>query len=192
MTPVTLAAFQSADQISDRISVTQSKNDPLMDVIKTFGTRVDRFCEDLSLTVTEFVDDTLYDAMELREDARELETIISIISKRRTGLLEKAQQIIDECQAAGHTEEDNLKIVSHLSQGRRTVDRDLLLKERKDVYDLLLNMKVESVKIDYTPTIADLKTVLKKRHEAYLKPGEISTTYDLEVILPEKAAEVEL
>jgi hypothetical protein len=168
-----------------QVNTAPSHDDPLLDVIKTFGARVDRFCEDLTSTITEYVDETLYDAMQLREATGEIDTIISMLSKRKAGLLEKAQQIIDDCQRTGHIQEGNLQIVSKESQGRRSVDRDLLIKERKDVFDLLLTTKIESIKIDYLPTIADLKTILKKRHEAYLKPGEITIIYDLEVLLPE-------
>lgn len=168
------------------VSITPSGDDPLIDCIKMFGIHCEHFSQDLTRTVDEFVDTTLYDAMELRDGAREIETIIGILSKRRTGLLEKAQDIIDTCQATGHLQEDNLRIVSKESQGRRSVDKDLLLQERKDVYDLLLNTKIEAVKLDYTPTIADLKTILKKQHELYLKPGEITVTHDIEIILEEQ------
>ena len=169
------------------VSVTYAGDDPLIDLIKSFSRRSDAFGQDLTGVIDEYVDDTLYDAMQLREAAGHLNDIIGILSKSRTTLLEKAQTTIDDCQAAGHIKEGNLEIVPKVSQGRRSVDRDLLLKERKDVYDLLLNTKIESVKIDYTPTIADLKTILKKRHEAYLKPGEITTTYDIEIILEGEA-----
>lgn len=167
------------------VSLTPSNDDPLVDCIKMFGVHCEHFSEDLTRTVDEYVDETLYDALELREASRELETIIGILSKRRTGLLEKAQDIIDTCQATGHLQDGNIRIISKESQGRRIVDKNLLLQKRKDVYDLLLNTKIEAVKLDYTPTIADLKTILKKQHELYLKPGEITVTHDIEVILEE-------
>jgi hypothetical protein len=173
------ALFDAAHQIS----LAPSNDDPLIDCIKMFGKHCDHFSEDLTRTVDEFCDETLYDAMELRSAARELETVIGIISKRRTGLLEKAQNIINICQAAGHTREGNLQVISKESQGRRSVDRDKLIQERKDVYNQLLDDKIKSIETDFSPTIADLKTILKKQHEAYLKPGEITVTYDLEVIL---------
>jgi len=178
------------------VSLTPSGDDPLIDCIKSFGVHGEHFCQDLTLVIDEYVDDTLYDAMELRTAAKELDTIIGILSKRRTGLLEKSQQIINECQAAGHIKEGNLEIVPKVSQGRRSVDRELLIKDRKDVFDLLKMNKINAVNLEhtstlaeietsYTPTITDLKALLKKHHEAYLKPGEIITTYDIAIILEE-------
>ena len=177
---MTLAALFPAP-----VSLSPSGEDPLIDTIKSFRAQVEHFCANLTHIVDEYVDDTLYDAMQLQDSANELEILISILSKRHAGFLERKQEVINNCQAAGHTREGNLKIVSKESQGRRSVDRVLLLKERPDVYQVLLNSKIEAVKVDYTPTIADLKTILKKRHEVYLKPGEITVTYDIEIILKE-------
>jgi hypothetical protein len=171
--------------IKTPVSMTQSDDDPLIDVIKSFGTRAEAFSQDLTQTIEEYLDTTLYDAMLLREGAEELKTLIGILTKRHEGLLKMAQEIINNNQAAGHIKEGNLEIVPKESQGRRSVDRDRLIQERPDVYNQLLNTKIESIKIEYTPTIADLKTLLKKRHEEYLKPGEISIIYDIEIILEE-------
>ena len=165
------------------VTIAPSQDDPIIDVIKSFAARVEHFGEDLTESIDEYLDETLYDAMMLRDAHRELATIIGMLSKRNTSLLEKAQEIIDNCQKTGRIKEGNLEIVSKESQGRRSVDKDKLVQERPDVFNLLLNTKIESVKIEYTPTIADLKTILKKRHEDYLKPGEITVTYDLAVIL---------
>jgi len=169
--------------ITTPVSMTPSADDPLIDVIKSFGTRAEAFSKDLTQTLEEYVDTTLYDAMLLREGAEELRTLIGILTKRHEGLLKLAQEIINNNQAAGHTKDGNLKIVPKESQGRRSVDRDRLIQERPDVYNQLLKKKIESIKIEYTPTIADLKTLLKKRHEEYLKPGEISIIYDVEIIM---------
>jgi len=170
------------------VTLTPSKDDPIIDVIKSFAARVEHFGEDLTASIDDYLDETLYDAMMLRDAHRELSTIIGMLSKRNTSLLEKAQEIIDANQAAGHTRDGNLEIVSKESQGRRSVDKDKLVQERPDVFNLLLNTKIESIKIEYTPTIADIKTILKKQHENYLKPGEVTVTYDLAVILPDGEA----
>jgi hypothetical protein len=167
------------------VSVQPSGEDPLIDMIQSFSNRAEAFCSDLTYSVDEYIDETLYDVMQLRKADQLIGEIVGVLTKRQISLREKAQKIIDDCLESGHILEGNLQIISKESQGRRSVDRDLLIKERKDVYDLLLNTKIESIKIDYTPTIADIKTILKKRHEDYLKPGEITVTYDIAVILPE-------
>lgn len=167
------------------VSVQRSREDPLIDVIQSFSARTEVFCTDLTQTIDEFVDDTLYDVMQLRKGDQLIGEIVGILTKCQASMREKAQQIINDCQAAGHTTEGNLEIISKESQGRRSVDAVLLKQERPDVYETLVNIEIESIKCSYTPTIAAIKGLLKKQHEHYLKPGEITITYDIVVLLPE-------
>ena len=182
----TLSDFIPANPINKFVTPASSQDDPIINAVKTFATQVDYFGENLTAAIDEYLDETLYDVMMLRDASRELVTVIGILTKRNKNLLEKAQEIIDINQVKGHTREGNLEIVSKESQGKRSVDKEKLIQERPDIYQALMNNEITSIQLSYTPTITALIGLLKKQHENYLKPGEITTTYDIAVILPKE------
>ena len=159
----------------------------LLDVIKQFAVdkRLDLFFEDLKVAQDE-AGDTLADAAKLRVAASEFEDLISRLQTVKTRLTERASDIINERQQAGVEQEGFFEIVPVMKHENRKPDVDRIKLDYPAKWDLLLNLKLETVKDSYKPNQSELKVVFGKSFETMLIPAqEVIAGYDIKPIVPE-------
>ena len=159
----------------------------LLDVIKQLAVdkRLDLFFEDLKVAQDE-AGDTLADAAKLRVAASEFEDLISRLQTVKTRLTERASDIINERQQAGVEQEGIFKIVSVMKHENRKPDIERIKSDYPAKWDLLLNLKLETVKDSYKPNQSELKVVFGKSFETMLIPAqEVIAGYDIKPIVPE-------
>ncbi len=169
--------FQSAYKIGKSEKAALFKYNPIVEVINAFETdkRIKKFDEDFRIAIDDTLTGTLIDAHKLSEAADRVKLLAQHYLNLETQLREKSEEVILDRQKAGVTEEDGFFIEPVTKKTNRAPDIERIKTDTSDVWDLLLNMKIEKLKESYKPTQDELshKDAFGEYFEEFLIPGSV-------------------
>ncbi|HWQ66269.1 MAG TPA: hypothetical protein VN372_05295 [Methanospirillum sp.] len=183
-----MSEFRTAYELGRSKKAEELVVNPILDIIQSFvqDKRVIHFEEDLQTAINDSGLETLTDANQLQESAAALDEITKLVTRMKSQITKRADQIIEQRQAAGITQEGVFEIYPLEKKTNRKVNRAVLLSEKfKKRYDLLLKTAVKDFKETYTPTIAVVEATFGEDADEILIPGSVQVVgYNIRLIAP--------